>query len=239
MAHRGSNTPPLPPFREVARLVPVFKSGTEYAFQHPARRFPNTDRVQTRSYSDVPIVIELPPVLDAPPEEDFDAEIDDPDPPQVVIEIPSLPREDPELCGCGSMREALGAFVDVTLEGPYIVPRLVLNETIMLRQALTQSALAAAGAWERIAFRRCPFDGTLMDRSLSWTPYVSDGQPFCCAWMAMMASVERVRLPTPDDPRPYARLVAETEDEIPFFHCPRCDAEIAALLTRRRRFFLG
>ncbi len=142
-----------------------------------------------------------------------------------------------ELCPCHSLDELIGDIFTGSDDGRYIVLQSTFGKNSGLIRRLT--ADQAARALMRLALRRCPFDGTIMDASLdfeSWTPPPGE-PPLCCTWMAHAVMSERVRFSRPNEALQYAWFITKSGVPSPFYHCPRCPAEMHDVLRARKAFF--
>ncbi len=212
-------------------LVTVRKT-TSGAYGYVNRRTMHTRVIITEepAFSDDPFA-DAYDILSRTPTIDLPIPID--------LEIPHSHEFDPDLCSCSSIREALGLCLEVTVDSAYVIPKLELNEESMVKHRLEKNAEEARRVWPRIALRYCPFDGRDMDPRLSTIPYpATDPRPFCCEWMKMMTSIERIRLSAPGERAQTARFVIPDSPDLRFFHCPRCGTETSALFKRRQRLYL-
>ncbi len=95
------------------------------------------------------------------------------------VHILRMPSAEP--CSCASFDELLGDIFTGSDDGRFIVLQSSFGRNSNLIQRLTYDQ--AVKALMRLAIRRCPFDGTVMDASLDFEPWVPvpDEPPLCCA----------------------------------------------------------
>lgn len=142
-----------------------------------------------------------------------------------------------ELCPCASLDELIGDIFTGSDDGRFVVLQSLFGKDSGIIQRLT--ADQAARALMKLAIRRCPFEGTVMDGSLDFEPWMpTPGEPpICCAWMAHAVMSERVRFPRPGETLQHAWFITKNDTHSPFYHCPRCPAEMHDVIRARRAFF--
>ena len=134
-----------------------------------------------------------------------------------------------ESCGCDAFRSALGTMFVWSRSGCFLLCRPHAQNPHLRVQDVAARAL-----------RRCPFDGRLLHPELNHPAYKSPGNtpPLCCLWMAAVVEEGRMRFPAPDHPSSLPVFVMQGAAPATFKECPRCDADLAAIVEHRRDFLL-